>query len=47
MGVFPAPRFFGRAMNKLTLILLVIGLILALIIILSGIIDEFLHGHDG
>lgn len=33
-------------MSKLILILLVIGIILALIIILFGIIDEYLHGHD-
>lgn len=40
------PSFFGGAMSKFALILLGIGVIFALIIILLGIIDEYLHGHD-
>lgn len=40
------PSFFGGTMSKLALILLGLGVILALIVIMMAIVDEYLHGHD-
>lgn len=40
------PSFFGGTMSKLALILPGLGVILALIVIMMAIVDEYLHGHD-